>query len=493
MDPAAAAAAAAAAATAAAGRRLVWPGLAPTSGGTLTSTPSPSPPFQSYAAAAAAAAAVPTHPGVGGQPVTVNLAQHVGGGQGTSPQETAKALRAKLERLKAAKVALGGAAACADTASRIDDDIASAQAQLGACLPVEVAVKGTIAPAAQARQAVGRSEAKLAKLEGHIAALMAAHDVATAELADNRAKLVEAEAATARAAAVALPRSDIDAALASDPAAVWAALMGYIKVRVPGMPAAFVAQLGAATDAFQAACAQLPAAPAAGAAAPAQPTADQPPPAAPQQPALLQPSSPTVPSHFEAAVAAAETSHAAVAEAAAALQQLHQRQQSAEEAAAAAAAALAAGPSQLPAAGGPVTAGSDAVEVVPLLARDEATLLRLQQAEAQRDWQHHLSASGAAVAPTSGGVGGVHALAHGSPNPGGDPANGGAGAGAPHLAAALDDDNDLDLVAAAPRNDPMGGGATDTIVGKRGAEAVSDVLDRARGVAAKAKAKAAAA
>ncbi len=65
----------------------------------------------------------------------------------------------------------------------------------------------------------------------------------------------------------------------------------------------------------------------------------------------------------------------------------------------------------------------------------------------------------------------------------------------------MHDDDDADLVvaavpesggaAAAPRDDPMGGTAADGVVGKRPVEEAQTAVERARSVAAKAKARAA--
>ncbi len=455
------------------------------------------------AAAAPTYAAVVAAPpsGAGGQLQTGTAASNAlqaSSGGSASGQEVAKTLRAKLERLRSAKAALGGDAACESAGKQLDAEIAGAQSQLAACLPVEVAVKGTIAPAAQARQAVVRSEAKLAKLEGHIAALMAAHDQATAELADNRAKLVEAEAATARAAAVALPRSDVDALLANDPGAVWSALVSFIKARVPGMPAEFVAHLGAATDAFQSACSQLPAAPHPSAAAaadaplvqrgPVQPGgAASAPTSGSPLPALLVPSSPVVHSQFEADVAAAAAAEAAAAAAAAGAaaafqqqqaqhqlqhqhphQQQHQqqhRQQAATEATSAASAGAigtAVGPGPADA-----TTGLEAIAAAAI---------------------HQAAVAGA---PGVGGVTGVGAgLGSSLGTDSAPPAHRVPVGDGLVRGGAVNDDNDVDLADAAPLNDSMGGAANDGVVGKRPIQDTEDAVERARAVAAKAKARA---
>jgi hypothetical protein len=194
-------------------------------------------------------------------PSTATTSAAATGAQGQPPTATAKTLRAKLDGLVAARSSCAQVAGCEEQVKRLEADIAATRGQLAANLPVEVAVKATIGPTGQARAAVQRSEAKVAKLEAQIVALMASHQSATAELADHREKLAEAEAATARAAAPALPQGDLAAALAANPAAVWTALLESIQVRVPGMPQTVIQQLNATTNALQQACALLPAQP----------------------------------------------------------------------------------------------------------------------------------------------------------------------------------------------------------------------------------------
>jgi hypothetical protein len=442
-----------------------------------------------YAAVAAAAPRSPIV--VAASTCTHAAAPGAQSSSGQPPHETAKALRGTLEKLQAARSALAGDLGCGETAKQLDDRIAATRGQLAACLPVEVAVKGTIGPAAQARQAVVKAEAKLNRLEQQVAATVAAYDAAAAELAACRTTLQEAEAATARAAAVALPRSDVERVLSNDPAAVWAAMVAFIKDRVSGMPPELVAHIGAATDAFQAACAQLPADPV----KPVPPKAEQEGSAAmasgaqlpavhehphPAPAPLLRPSSPAVPSHFEAAAAAADQAACAAAAAAAA-----DHASSATAAAGAGAAATAGG-------GGPA---------IP--ADAEAQRLREALAAAQRDWDHHVP-----VTSLVGSSPAAAAAAQGDPGPGAQPAvagrddgnavpTGGGGGGG----ATLHDDDDADLAvatlpapggaAAAPRDDPMGGTAAEGVVGKRPVEEAQTAVERARSVAAKAKARAA--
>ncbi len=282
------------------------------------------------------------------------------------PADATKLLRTKLDKLQAGRAAMADTPGCDAQVQRLDQDIAAVRGQLTATLPVEVAVKGTLGPVAQARAAVQRAEAKLARIEGQVVALMAAHAAANTDLVEQRERLSAAEAATARAATAAVPHGELATALVSNPAAVWAALLTSIQLRVPGMPAAVVEQLNATTAAMQQACSLLPAQPVValgGATAPAAADAVEPstpapptPHAAQQQPQpqvnstpplpspnlhlnppvlALTPSSPSVQSQFMVDAAAASLAAGAAHDAATVTKQ-------AEAAAAASAAAAAA-------------------------------------------------------------------------------------------------------------------------------------------------------
>ncbi len=434
-----------------------------------------------------------------------------------SPQEAAKAVRGTIDRLLAAKAAIAGDPMCADNAKSLDLQIAAARMQLSAVLPVEVAVKGTIAPAAQARQAVTKAETKLARIESQVAALMASHEVAAQELAECRRILQEAEAATARAAAVALPRADVEAVLANDPGAVWAAMVSFIRARLPGMSPEFISHIGAATDVFQTACAHLPVAPAAPSgpsgltAPPHMEVAAKPPvvasangiaPNANPHGALLQPSSPTVPSQFEAVAAAAttasETPATTSAGGAATADDTRLRQQQIQrDAMVAASAALAAHPARGGAAAPPAGTTPPA-ELVPPLPATEVERLRRASEAAQREHQRLAAAADAAAAAAS-------ALHAGAPQPPTQPTQddsvavhgpGGSGGSVPGSGPGDDSDRDLELDDTqgdtGVANDSMGGGAADGILNKRPAaeQEVQDALAKARGVAARAKARA---
>ncbi len=266
------------------------------------------------------------------------------GVQAPTPLASAKAIRAKLDTLVAARRDIASVPGCEVQVQRLDEDINGIREELAAQLPVEVAVKGTLGPVAQARAAVQKAESKLAKLEGQIVALMSAHAAASAELADQKERLSSAEAATARAATSALPQNELAAALAANPAAVWSALLASIQMRVPGMPAEVVEQLNATTNAMQRACALLPAHPtstpqaAHGGAQPSAAAAAGAPPvhvaAVPReeaQPPVPQP--PPQPLLDPAAVARQAEAAAAATAKAAALQWEQQQKQAAEAAA----------------------------------------------------------------------------------------------------------------------------------------------------------------
>ncbi len=375
------------------------------------------------------------------------------GGAGVSAPpavDSPKALRDKLERLRTARAAFEDAAGCDEQVRRIDQDIASVRSQLEANLPVEVAVKGTLVPVAQARAAVQRAEAKVSKLEGQVVALMAAHAAAQAELADQRDKLSAAEAATARAATSALPQGELAAALVANPAAVWSALLTSIQMRVLGMPQAVIDQLQATTAAMQQACSLLPELPVVPAAAGVGGGGGQ------------QAAEPTRPVHqagggtLDPAEVAKQAEEAAAARAAAAAAQFQQQQQQA--AASAAQYELERRQRQLEA-----VAASSAAS----LAQSQLVISSAEDAIAAS------SPLGAGVSTTAGGA--THAVAESTPVPTDD--------------AAAEDGQEVfrDATDVPIRDDSMGGGADDQVARKRALENASRLV-----VAARAKAKAAA-
>ncbi len=194
--------------------------------------------------------------------------------------------------LEAAKAALAGCEGCEEERARLEADISKVQSELAQVLPIEVAVKGTITTTAQARAAVTRAESKVDKLERQIAALVSQYDSAAQELSVSRAKLAEAEAATARAASSGLQTADIIAALATDPGPIWAAVKAAISARCPAASPQVVVHVDAATRAFEAALKLILDSPV-GQQAPSSTLAAQPP--APPAPSPQQP--PRLPHH----------------------------------------------------------------------------------------------------------------------------------------------------------------------------------------------------
>ncbi len=166
--------------------------------------------------------------------------------------EAAKSIRQRITALEAARNALAGCSGCEAERTRLDHDLATARLAWAAHLPVEVAVKGTLGTATQARAAVTKAEAKVARLETQLTSAVDQYDAAMAELGASRAKLAEAEAATAKAASIALPPEHYLAAVATDPGPFWSAFKSVIVQKCPGLPADFLGQLDNVTKAFEA-------------------------------------------------------------------------------------------------------------------------------------------------------------------------------------------------------------------------------------------------
>ncbi len=152
-----------------------------------------------------------------------------------SNAEAVKSIKQRIAALETARAAFVSVAGCSADRDRVDQELASARASLATFLPNEVAVNGTLSTAPQARAAVTRAEGKVAKLESQLATLVEQHESAAAELAACRTKLLEAEAATAKAASVALPAEHLLSAGSSDPGPFWEAIKAVISQRCPGM------------------------------------------------------------------------------------------------------------------------------------------------------------------------------------------------------------------------------------------------------------------
>ncbi len=423
------------------------------------------------------------------------------GQEHASPQDKIKALKAKLELLKSARALYEGNAECATQLRKCDDDIADTQTQLSSVVPVEVAVKSTIAPAPQARAALQKAETKLARLEAHVVGAVAAYDAAAAEVDDCRQKLAAAEAATARAAASSLPHSDLVAAMARDPAAAWEAMLSSIEVRTPGMPEGLLQHLRATTTALKQLCALLPVEPTAGpststahTAAPANGAVQSAPPAPAAAAPALQSASPSasdiglgaqqLPPQQDAPVAPAgeHSVQPSVEELQLQLRaaQEHAHAQELQLATLRAAAATSSignsgtaalqpsapgVPSQFEA----VAAAAAAAEASDQSTLSESTVVAPLQS----------STTGAAVVQEAA----PHQMSQAQPAPNaGLPAVGDA---ADDLTPSVDVSTNQPIAQAMPRDDDMGGGAPNGVARKRAA----DALEAARGLAAKAKAK----
>ncbi len=464
------------------GQKLVGPGATvaasaastpPAANGVAIHTPSPPSPSTSTSSSSSSAAAA------------------------ASSADAAKAIRARIQSLEAARVALASCTGCIAECERLDHDIAAAKASLSAYLPVEVAVKGTLGTAIIARAAVTKAEGRVAKLETQIAALVELYDAASAELESSRAKLADAEAATAKAASVALPPEHYWSAVSSDPGPFWSAFKAVISQRCPGLPQGLVGQLDAATKAFEAALTPIFVQPTAANIGAGQQPGAGPPVAAIVSPVLasngggnphgadgvaqndpaggsgngagalsglvnpvLAPrglreprelpmqdqGNPTAAQQAEAAAAAAQQQAEQLLQQQAQKQQIQLQQQQAAAATAAAAAEAA-------------------------LAQQQTDQARQQQAQQQQlQLQQQQAATAAAAA--------ANAAAE-------------AASGVPVDGAGNDASVDHELVDVAgsgnATNDPMGGGAADGVANKRGIEAVST----AKSIAAKAKARSA--
>ncbi len=274
-------------------------------------------------------------------------------------QDQVKALKAKLEDLIGARATLAASAHCQDMVASIDAQILRTRAQLAEAQPMDVALRTTLGAITQARGAVQRAEARVEKLEGQVVAAVAAYDAAAADLQLCRRQLADAQATTARAAG---GHIDMQALFLADPGAAWTALQAAAAARctpgAPGVTPQFMAEVDAAFKEMHRVCSLLSAdvprpgtgegggAGVAGAAdgapllqpptnvprdmvevqggphpsneglgvlppeerrKPAEPPAD----ATQVQAIVLQPSSPTVPSQFEAVVAASAGAQAA--------------------------------------------------------------------------------------------------------------------------------------------------------------------------------------
>ncbi len=172
----------------------------------------------------------------------------------------AKSIKGRLEALLQARAAVASNPLCGDAVATIDAQVAKTRAELAQAQPLEVALRGTLGAVASARQALQRAEAKLAKCEQQVVASVSAYDLAAAEAQTCRRQLADAEAATARTAG---SHADLRQLVGTDPGAAWTAFRLAAEARcVPGVVAPeLVARASAAFAEMQSICALLPAQP----------------------------------------------------------------------------------------------------------------------------------------------------------------------------------------------------------------------------------------
>ncbi len=152
--------------------------------------------FPSIAAPAPPPVAVP------GFARSVSAAATTPAAAASPPQGAAavKPLKGRLDALLEARTSLAANSYCAEALAHVDAQIVKARAELANAQPLEVALRGTLGAVAAARHALQRAESKATKLEQQVVAAVAAYDAAAAEAATCRLQLSGAEAATARTA-----------------------------------------------------------------------------------------------------------------------------------------------------------------------------------------------------------------------------------------------------------------------------------------------------
>ncbi len=176
------------------------------------------------------------------------------------PAPCAKALKGQLDALLQTRAAVAANPLCSEAVATIDGQIAKTRNELAQAQPLEVALRGTLGAVANARQAVQRAEAKLAKCEQQVVTSVAAYEAAAVEAQTLRKQLADAEAATARTAGA---HADLRQLFSTDPGAAWAAFRMAAEARcVPGaVDPAVCARASAAFAEMQAICALLPSQP----------------------------------------------------------------------------------------------------------------------------------------------------------------------------------------------------------------------------------------
>ncbi len=200
-------------------------------------------------------------PGFAGAPAAAASTQPAAAAA-TVPPTGVKPLKGRLDALLEARAAVAANPLCGEAVANIDVQIVKARAELANAQPLEVALRGTLGAVASARHALQRADAKMAKCEQQVVAAVAAYEAAAADAQTCRKQLAEAEAATARTAG---GHVDLRQFFSSDPGAAWAAFRSAAEARcIPGargVDTALRARAAAAFAEMQAICALLPAQP----------------------------------------------------------------------------------------------------------------------------------------------------------------------------------------------------------------------------------------
>ncbi len=174
--------------------------------------------------------------------------------------EAVKALKGQLERLTAAKAATAMDPLLGHVTAGLEHQIQAVRNQLAAAQPLEVALRGTLSAVSAARQTLSKAEQKAAKLEAQVVAAVSAYDAAAAEVQAAQKALSEAEAATARTAG---GRFDPKLLIGSHPGAALAVLSEAAAARCivgsAGVDAVLAARVREAFEEVQRVCRLLPA------------------------------------------------------------------------------------------------------------------------------------------------------------------------------------------------------------------------------------------
>ncbi len=174
--------------------------------------------------------------------------------------EGIKALKSQLDKLLAAKAHIANDPLLGHVAAGLEAQIQGVRTQLSCAQPLEVALRGTLGAVASARQALSRAEQKAAKLESQVVSAVAAYELAAAEVQSCQKTLADAEAATARTAG---GRFDPRLLMGSHPGAALAILSEAASARcivgAAGVDAQLAERVQAAFTEVQAVCRLLPA------------------------------------------------------------------------------------------------------------------------------------------------------------------------------------------------------------------------------------------